>query len=320
MRHNTQKIVSVSLIIVALFGGFEILAYILNLNQPDIFVRTAIWVYLYLVIMMFLLFDLHFKNAGSFARAQAKHEDIPHAFKRSMRVLGSALWDRFEHLRNRRYLWLWFNHLIIPALVFWSTILLLYVNFGFIRLQQILIIISSGMLVVYYTSLKEFFYRRKEIMDRDLFVKMSMVKIYASTLAFGAALAVVRYYCLEANLLVIGIFCVAFLLLYYALFQYRLVSMKTLAIAALIAAVMGFLGAVTLAWWGYDYFTAAIFLGASYNLLWGLFHFQLDHTLTRAALIEIIIISLLIVGMVASVTNFRARILDGCNYTWGQGV
>jgi len=292
MKILTQRIISVILVTIAVVGGFQVLAYILNLNQGRIFFRTALWIFLYLAVKMVILFDVHFKNPSP-----------------------QAIWERFEHLFNWKHFWLWLNYLALPALIFWSTVGLLYINFGALKLQQTIIVFSSFALITIYWNIKEVFYRRKEVIDRDLLVPMGMVKIYASTLAFGASLAVIRYYCLEPYLLFLGLFCITFLLVYQGLFQLRLASFRTLFVALVIAAVIAALGESLLVWWGYNYFTAAVFLGVCYNLLWGLFHYHLDHSLTKTALVEIVIVSLLVVGMIASVTNFRARIIDGCNYS-----
>jgi hypothetical protein len=66
--------------------------------------------------------------------------------------------------------------------------------------------------------------------------------------------------------------------------------------------------------WGYNYFTGAVFLAVFYNLLWGIFHYSLDRALNFKVFLEIAVISLLLASMVFSVTNFKAKLLDGCQY------
>ena len=87
-----------------------------------------------------------------------------------------------------------------------------------------------------------------------------------------------------------------------------------MAIAFVISLVMGIVGYGVYVWWGYNNFTAAVFMAACYNLMWGVFHYSLDKALTPRALLEILVISLIIIGMILEVTNFKARILDGCQY------
>ena len=77
---------------------------------------------------------------------------------------------------------------------------------------------------------------------------------------------------------------------------------------------MAAVGQVVYVYWGYNYFTAAVFLTACYNFFWGIFHYHLDKSLTWRAFWEILIISLIMGGMVISVTNFHARLLDSCQY------
>src|SRR5436190_24037122 len=104
MTYKTQKIISLSLISIVAFGGLQVLVYILDLNQVGTYLTTAFWIYLYLVVKMVVLFDLHFKNPGSWERAKKKHEALTHYSYRYSRVLLSALWDRLEHFRRWRYL------------------------------------------------------------------------------------------------------------------------------------------------------------------------------------------------------------------------
>ena len=69
-----------------------------------------------------------------------------------------------------------------------------------------------------------------------------------------------------------------------------------------------------LVFWNHNYFTAAVLLTVCYNLMWGIFHYHLDRALTLKAFWEIVIISVIVAGMIFSTTNFRARILDACQY------
>ncbi len=141
-----------------------------------------------------------------------------------------------------------------------------------------------------------------------------MVKIYAVGVLYAAALSWLRYNCLPAWYFSVEVLCFTFLLIYQALYQHRRVNFYTIASALIIAVLMAIIGQLVYVRWGYNYFTGAIFMTAAYNLFWGVFHYRLDGALTRQSFIEILLISVLVAAMVISVTNFRARILDGCNY------
>ena len=314
MNIKTHKAISAGLNLIVTVGAFEALVTILNLNQPALYIRTAFYVGIFYILQIVILYDLHLKTPGSFKRAQKKHESVQRAVVKAFKILGSALWDRCAHLREWKFFTQWLNYLILPGIIFWSTIAILFVNFGYLKIQQIFVAISSLALLLNYWYLKEIFIRAKAEVDEDVFISLSMLKIYASALMYGAGLAIIKHYCLEANLLVLGIFALTFLLLYQALFQHNLVTVKNLALSLFISLVMGALGYLVLVFWGYNYFTAAVFLGACYNLMWGIFHYSLDKSLTWHAFWEIIIISALIGSMLFGVTNFKAQLLDGCNY------
>lgn len=322
MHQKTQKLISAGVVAFASIGGFEAAIYILNINQPVIYLRTAFWIFLYLAFMVVFLFDLHFKQRGSWQRAKQRHEGVASSLRRNSKIVFSALWDRFEHLRRWSYLRQWLHFLLLPGFIFWSSITLFYLNFGFYRIQQTLVLLSSAALVLNYWYLKEAFYRRKEIVDSDIFIVLTVVKIFAIGDLYAASLAILRHYCLSSSYFVPIVFGCTFLLVYQALYQHRLVTLQTVYMALLIAAVMGAISYPVYIYWAYNYFTAAIFMTACYNLFWGVFHYHLDHALTRRAFLEIFLVTLLVVGMVVSITNFRAKILDGCNYTFlpGQSV
>lgn len=316
MNNRTGKIFGAILNLCIVVGGFEGLIAILNLNQPDLFFRTAFYVGLFYIFQIFLLYDLHLKSSENFKRAQIKHQAVGHKFFKTCKVISTALWYRCYHLRKWKFFRQWLNYLVLPGMIFWSSIAIFFVNFGIYRIQQIYVLLSSTALFLNYWYLKEIFSRGKEIVDRDIFVAMSVVKVYASAIIYGAIVVLVRRYCLDAHYLTLAIFCCTFLLIYQALYQHRLINIENLAITLAISIVMAFIGYGVLSFWGYNYFTAAVFMAACYNLLWAVFHYRLDKALTWAAFWEIFVVSVIICAMVFSVTNFRAKILDDCRYSF----
>lgn len=314
MKPKTQKIIAILLIAFVVFGGFEALIYILNLNQPVIYFQTAFWIFLYLLFNIVFFFDLHFKTPGSWGRAKLKHQNLAQGLGRFVKTVFSALWGRFEHLWQWEYLKQWIYFLLLPGFIFWASVSLFYVNFGFYRSQQIVALFSGAALVVYYSYLKEIFYRKKEVVDSDIFIALSVIKIYTAGVLFAASMSMLRSSCLGPWYFSAEVFCFTFLLIYQALYQHRKISPKTTVQTLLISLLMAAIGRVVYVYWGYNYFTAAVFLTACYNFFWGIFHYRLDRALTWRAFWEILIISLIMGGMVISVTNFSARLLDGCQY------
>src|SRR5205085_5288172 len=122
-------------------------------------------------------------------------------------------------------------------------------------------------------------------------------------------------FCLNEFYFVFGVLALTFLLIYQALFQHRLVSIKNLAVTFLISLVLSLVAFWVVIFWGFNYFTAAVFLTAFYNLFWGVFHYHLEHSLTWKAFWEIFVISIIVVLMLFGATNFKARIYNGCDYS-----
>ncbi len=315
MKIRTHKIVASGLNLLVVVGSFEVLIAILNLNEPFIYVRTAFLVGIFHILQIFLLYDLHYKIPGSLQRARKHHQSVTHWLEKAIKIFFFALWDRFAHLRSWIFVRQWINYLILPGVIYWATISIFFINFSNYKIQQSFVLFSSIALALNYWFLKEHFNRGKEKVDEDVFVTLSVVKIYSSAIAYGVSLALVKRYCLNANFLQIGTFALTFLLIYQALFQHKLNNLKNISIALLISLVMSFFSFVVLVFWGYNYFTAGVLLAATYNLLWGVFHYSLDKSLTWHSFLEILAVSIIIAGMLFSVTNFKARLLDDCRYT-----
>ncbi len=314
MQARTQKIISSLLLGLVVILGFQALIYILNLNQAGLFFRSAFYIWLYLMFYIALVYDLHFKTRGNWSRAALKHQDVAGIASRKIKIFFSALSERVQHLGKIAFLRHWLNYLILPTLVFWGTVGVFYVNFGFYKIQQITAILSSVALLLNFYFLKEVFIRQKIKVDPDIFITLSVVKIYAVTLVYAASLSLVRHYCLDPKYFALGIFTLTFLLIYQALFQHDFINSKNLGISLVISLVLAVAGYFLVIFWGYNYFTGAVFLAVFYNLLWGIFHYSLDRMLNVKVFLEIAIISLILASMVFGVTNFKAQLLDGCQY------
>jgi hypothetical protein len=291
MNARTQKIISSSIVAIAVTGGFQSLIFILNLNQGGIFIRTAALIWLYLCLKVFLLYDLHFKKTSQ---------------------IGQALENRLKHLWHWDYLRHWLNYLFLPTLIFWSTVAVLYVNFGRWQIQETYAWLSSAALVINFWYLKEAFDRKKEIVDQDIFVALSVVKIYTAAAAFGGAMALMRSFCLSPWLFALAMFGITFSLIYQALFQHNLIKVKTLLATAMISFFQAVFGYAVYVYWGYNYFSGAVFLAAFYNFFWGAYHYHLDRTLTKKAFFEILLICAAVAALIFINTNFKARLIGGC--------
>ena len=148
MTIKTQKYISATLIAIVAIGGFEALIYILNLNQPFIYLQVAFWIFAYLVFNVAFYYDISVKKPGAHERARLKYVNISRGFLRSIKIVWTVSVERFGHFRKWRHLRQWLHFLLVPAFIFWATFTLIYVNFGNIRIQQLLAMLSSVALIV----------------------------------------------------------------------------------------------------------------------------------------------------------------------------
>lgn len=312
MKNKIQKIGIVIFVFCLIVLSLESLAVILNLYQIQVFLHLAFWLWLFLWLLLFMLYDLHFKNFGVLKRAIAKHESVPRLFKRVGRIVVSAIFDRLSHLRKWEEIKHWLNYLLLPGFLFWSTVGILYVNFGNTKVQQIYIWLSSVALALIYWFVKQVFSKKQEKVEANVFMALSVVKIYSIALAYAVAMAIMRHFCLDPFLFVSGVFSLTFLHIYQALFQHKYIQLFSLGITSLISAVMAILGYFVYVYWGYNFYTAAILLTAFYNLFWGIYHYYLDKALTKKIFFEIILLCFFVIYIVLSNTNFKAKIFGGC--------
>jgi hypothetical protein len=312
MTIRQQKIFSAVSVAISVVGSLEALVYILNLNQIAVFLNLILCIYVYMVVKMTFLYDLHFKNRGALARARVKHENVGQWYLRTAKICLTGIWDRLHHLRRWVFLRHFQNYLLLPTLIFLSTAALLYLNFGRILIQQIFIILSSAALVLNYWNLKEVFARKREVVDQDIFAALSLVKLFTSFTLYCAILGLALHFCLPGKYVLAGVFCVTALMVFQALFQHNKMKSKIMFESLWVAFVLAFAAYFANRFWSYNYFTAGTFLMACYNFCWGIFHHRIDKTLNFKNFIELFIITALIVYMLFSVTNFRERLMFAC--------
>ncbi len=314
MTLKHQKIISLVLVLAGVFGGLLALIHIINLNQPVIFLHTAFWIWVYLWFKITLLYDLHFKNLHSLSKAKVRHEKIAHWLKRNLKICFSTLWFRFEHLWTWHFLKNWITYLLLPGMIYWSAVSLFYVNLGRPHIQEVFAVLTSVAIGIHFWALKEIYIKKDENLGHKIFMALSVVKIFAAAVVFGAALSITRYFCLESYYFALAIFSLSFLLIYQSLFQQKTAGIKNILVSLLVASLMSFFAYVTYTMWGYNYFTAALFLTAIYNFFWSCFHLHLNRALTKKAFLETLTFTLVIIFILFSVTNFKAKILDGCMF------
>ncbi len=306
MLSERQHKITASLLTAAVtFVGLSALVELSSLNQLAAFGRIAWFVYAVLVFKILFFYDLHYRRRNVLAEARAVE-------RRFHRVLAHATRARLAHLVSWRALELSGNYLLLPTFLYWAAVGTIFLYQGRAGIQQGAALLVTAAMTYLYWNVREILSRKLERVDHELFVGMSTLKVLTAGLAYAASLAVLRRYCVGAELFAAGSFAVTFLLVWQALFQHNSLRRTTVLAAVAIGALQGLLSYFVYRSWGQNAFTAGVFLTAVFHGSWSLLHHQIDRTLTRRAVIEIILVVLLAMAMVFSVTNFKAQLGGSC--------
>lgn len=294
-KSTWHRVISTSAIFFCLLIGFESLVIISNLNQNQIYVEISGFVYLILLFWLYFLFDLHFRDREHFTAQTLLH----------------AIGKRFKHFARWENLRYFQNYLILPGILYWGAVILIAINFNHFKLQHFVAVASALALTLSYSMFKEVFNDKTATINNNHFIILVYVKLFASWLAYSAALGIVWYYCFPTWFFYMAIFLVAIMLLYQSLFQFCALSFHNFMIVLSIACAVTLSAVFVYKFWNVNYFSAGLFMTAIYNFGWSLFYHKIQKTLSLQVLMEQIAILALILVMVFGVTNFNARI-DRC--------
>lgn len=277
--------------------GLEVVSFTLGIYQVFLALRISFYVYLALVFLQTFVFDMHLRPSSTLQAAE--------------RTFFQALKERFQYLKVKHH-WLHFqNYLILPGLIYWTTVSLLYLNSFDRGVKQVFIFLSSLALVICFWYLKTVFLRHVEA-KRTTRQLIFIVKLYASYLSYAAALGVLRFFDfsgLNVYWFVSTVFCVTFLIMYQALFQHHYVGFKTIKILLGTGIFLAAIGYAVYRLWNVNFYSGALVLTAFYNTVWGLVHHhRIDKNLTREMVYEYLAVLFVILVIVFSTTNFAERI------------
>lgn len=291
---KNQKFYVTAIAALVLFFGLQAVSLALDFYQIGAYFQIALAVYVFVGVFQMFVFDLHLKPARTLQ-----------TFERSV---WQAFRDRFRYLVERKH-WLHFqNYLLLPGIIYWSTIGILGLNLFDNMRKQVWISLSTLALATTFWYLKTVFYEhhRSSRMAREL---IFLCKMYASFVSFSAALGLARYFGYGGMWVGLLVFLLTYLLLYQAFFQHHYVGYQTLKFLLGIGVVMG-IGAYTIyELWNINFYSGALVLAAVYNTFWGIVHHKfIDNNLTRKITFEYLSILLLILVIVIGTTNFAQRI------------
>ncbi len=282
-----QKFVVILVAALVSFFGFQAAALAAAYYQIPLLLRISLYVYLFLVFWQTFIFDLHLKKVS---------------------MWQVALRERFEYLKDRQH-WLHFqNYLILPGIIYWTTVALLYLNpFDELR-KQVWIFLSTIALAIAFWYLKTVFYAHREashISRQMIFV----AKLYASFVSFAAALGIAKYHGYGGAWFGLLVALLTFLLMYQALFQHRYTGFDSLKFLLSSSLVFGVAGYAIYFFWNVNFYSGALVLTALYNTAWGIIHHKyIDNNLTREIAYEYLAVLFVILVIVFGTTNFAQRI------------
>jgi len=295
-----NKIISVFIVTFGAFLGFEALSYIIGIYQLRGSLYVAFYVYAFHIFWLTFVFDLHLKKRGVLANARLNHKGI--------KMVWMACQDRIEHLKRWDYLRHYQNYLVLPGLLYWGTVILLFLNPFKTNLKQFLIIASTVALNVAYWYMKEHVSKNLEHQHHWLRV-LSIVKLYTGFIVYSAVIGVAFNQGFDAGFLMMATVILTFLMLYQALFQHRLLTLQVLLWVIIISMTTGLVSLWVYQNWSSEYFTAGLVVLAVYNSLWGILHHHLDKTLTRQVVLEYLSMMIFIVSILVAGHNFNQRVI-----------
>jgi hypothetical protein len=298
--HSLQhKVVSVIIATVCVYFGFQALDLILGIYQVETYFTVAWYVFAFHVFWLTFIFDLHLKRSGHLAHARVHFKGA--------RILWEALKNRVRHLYHWNYLRHYLNYLILPAVLYWSVIVLMYLNPFHELFKDALIVASTAATAVAYWYLKEAFSHHMELHHSGLKV-LSLVKIFTAYLSYTSLIALGWYFGLSLSVMLPVVFIISFLLLYQALFQHRLLRWDVYPAMLMFATLMSLVFAAVFQSWNVNYYTAGLMVGVVYNGAWSILHRYLDRTLNWKILWEYAFMLVVLVSLILATHDFQGRI------------
>jgi hypothetical protein len=300
MSERKQKYLSNFIVTLGAFLGFEALNYTIGIFQLKISLYLALYIYVFHIFWLTFLFDLHLKKRGVLANARINHKGA--------KMLWEALKERLAHISNWNYFRHYQNYLVLPGMIYWGAVSLLFLNPFKGELKQMIIWSATFAMGVAYWFMKEHISRRLEA-EFSWIKILSLVKLYAAFLLYSTLIAVSFRYSFSVGFLMLGTMTVSFLLIYQALFQHHLLNFHIFIWNVIIALAMGIIAAWVYTYWNAEYFTGGLVMLAVYNTMWGILHHQLDKTLSRKIVFEYVLMMILIISFLFAGHNFNQRVM-----------
>ncbi len=300
MQNYKHKITSVIISTAATYFGFQALDLALDIYQVHTYFILSWYVFAFHVFWLVFVFDLHYKTAGNLAHARV---DFAGA-----RVFIEAFKARVRHLYRWDYAGKYLNYLILPAVMYWSVVVLMFLNPFHELFKDGLIIVSTAAMSVAYWYFKDSFSKHMEIVQTGLKV-LGLVKLFAAYLAFSAITAVGWYYGWSVVWVMPLVLLATWLLVYQATYQHRYYLQSGIGgYVALIAVLVTLVFSVVYLKWNQNYYSAGLISAVVYTACWEIFHKHLDKALTRRMFWEYVLMLVVLISFILSTHDFQGRI------------
>lgn len=289
-----QKFVVVGVGAAVIFFGLQAASRAIALFQISSFFSVSFYVYVFLIVWQTFVFDLHLKQARSWSGWENS--------------VWRAVKTRFAYLAERHH-WLSFqNYLVLPGVIYWSTVILIFLNPFRAALDQVWIAMATIMLASAFWYLKTVFYAHHDA-PKPVRQMIFLVKLYASFAAFTAAFGISRFFGYGGGFLWLIVALMTFLLMYQALFQHHYIGPHILKFLFGSGVLLGALGYGMYFFWPVNYYSGALVLAAIYNTTWAIVHHKyIDENLTKELVYEYLAVLFVLLVIVFSSTNFAQRI------------
>jgi len=152
MKHvidpSKQKFVIAALAVGATALGLAAASRAIFAYQIGEFLKISLYVYIFLVVLENLVFDLHLRPVRTVGALE--------------RSFFAAIRERFHYMGERRHFLHFQNYLVLPSIIYWATVALLFLSPFENTIKQILILASTLALGISFWYLKTVFYAHHE--------------------------------------------------------------------------------------------------------------------------------------------------------------
>lgn len=297
---HKNKIFSTAIVTMGAFLGFEAVSYSIRIYQLSTALQLSIYIYFFHIFWLTFIFDLHLKKISIIGAYLSG--------KLNFQIFKGALKERFAHVMNWQYFRHYQNYLVLPGIIYWTVVVLLFSNPFNHVLKQSLILLTTFAMGVAYWYMKEHVSRKLEH-DHEWIKILAIVKLFAAFTSYSALLAVSLRYGYGPMFLFAATLALTFFLIYQALFQHKLLNFDTFMWVIIISFFMGIVALWVYDNWNTQYFTGGLVMLSVYNSLWGILHNYLDKTLNRRVVFDYLVMTIFIISVLFASHNFNQRIV-----------